>query len=99
MRHRSYIDIVGVILKAASESRGIGKNRLMFKTFLGYAQLKEYLPALTEKRLLRYDRDAQTFKTTRKGHRFLNIYNQLYETMRSISSPIQHQQQVRMQLG
>ena len=93
MRRRSPIDVMGVILKAANERRGIAKNRLMFKTFLGYAQLKGYLPVLTERGLLRYDRNAQTFKTTRKGLRFLAIYSRLYEIMRSIPSPIQHQQQ------
>jgi predicted transcriptional regulator len=62
MRHRSYLDIIAVILNAANERRGIGKSRLMYNTFLGYARLKEYLPALTEMGLLHYDRDAQTFK-------------------------------------
>lgn len=99
MRHRSPIDVMGMILNATNERRGIRKSRLMYKTFLGYTQLKEYLPALTEKRLLRYDRDAQTFKTTRKGLRFLDTYNRLYEIMKNISSPIQHQQQFRMRLA
>lgn len=99
MRRRSPIDVMGVILKAANERRGIAKNRLMFKTFLGYAQLKGYLPVLTERGLLRHDRDAQTFKTTRKGLRFLDTYNRLYEIMKNISSPIQHQQQFRMRLA
>ncbi len=61
----------------------------MYKTFLGYARLKEYLPALTEMGLLHYDRGAQTFKTSQKGLRFLNSYNRLYETMKKkIPSPI-----------
>jgi predicted transcriptional regulator len=89
VRHRSYIDISAVILNVANESRGIGKNRLMYKTFVGHAQLKEYLPALTERGLLHYDKDAHTFKTTRKGLRFLATYNRLYETMKNIPSPIQ----------
>lgn len=63
----------------------------MYKTFLGYARLKEYVPALTEMGLLHYDRDAQTFKISQKGFRFLNSYNRLYETMKKkkIPSPIQ----------
>lgn len=46
--NNSYLDIIAVILNAANKRRGIGKSRLMYKTFLGYARLKEYLPALTE---------------------------------------------------
>ncbi len=72
MRHRSYLDIIAVILNATNDRRGIGKSRLMHKTFLGYALLKEYLQVLTEMGLLHYDRDAQTFKTSQKGLRFLN---------------------------
>jgi predicted transcriptional regulator len=39
--------------------------------------MKEYLTVLTENDLLRYDLDTQTFKTTEKGLRFLNTYNQM----------------------
>ncbi len=53
--------MIAVILNTANERRGIGKSRIMYKTFLGYAQVKEYLPALTETGLLDYDRDDQTF--------------------------------------
>ena len=66
----------------------------MYKTFLGHAQLKEYLPALTERGLLHYDKDAHTFKTTQKDLRFLTNYKRLYETMKNTPSPIQ--QQVKM---
>jgi predicted transcriptional regulator len=48
--------------------------------------LKEYLPVLTERGLLSYDIDAQTFKTTQKGRRFLNTYNQINDAIK-ISPP------------
>jgi predicted transcriptional regulator len=93
MRHRSGIDIMGEILDAANEKSGVGRTRIMYKAFLSYAQLKEYLPALTESGLLRYDIDAQTFKTTQKGLRFLNMYNLIGEAMKILPSI----QQVKMQ--
>jgi predicted transcriptional regulator len=96
MRHRSGIDIMGEILDAANEKGGVGKSRIMYKAFLSYAQLKEYLPALTESRLLRYDIDTQTFKTTQKGLRFLNTYNRIGEAMKI---PSIRQQQFKMQGG
>lgn len=64
MRHRSRTDIMYDILAATNGRSGVGRTRIMYKAFLSYAQLKEYLPALTESGLLRYDVDAQTFKTT-----------------------------------
>ena len=37
---------------------------------------------LTESRLLRYDVDAQTFKTTQKGLRFLDTYKWIYDVLK-----------------
>ena len=96
MRYRSRTDIMGEILDAANERRGATKTKIMYKAFLSYAQLKEYLPPLSESGLLRYDIDAQTFKTTQKGLRFLYTYNRIGEVMKI---PSLQQQQVRMQGG
>jgi predicted transcriptional regulator len=87
MGHRSAIDIIGGILDAANERKGVGRARIMFKAFLSHSQLKEYLPALTESDLLRYDVDTQTFKTTQKGLRFLNTYNQIYDAIKISPQP------------
>jgi predicted transcriptional regulator len=53
----------------------------MYKAFLSYTQLKEYLAILEESQLLAYDNREQTFKTTQKGLRFLNITNSLQGLM------------------
>jgi predicted transcriptional regulator len=53
----------------------------MYKANLSYAQLKKYLIVLTENNFLRYDLDTQTFKTTEKGLRFLETYNQIDDLM------------------
>ncbi len=97
MRQRGPLDLTAVILNAANEGRGVRKSRIMYKTFLGYAQLKEYLPALVESGLLRYDIHSRTFRTTQKGLSFLDTYNRLYETMKKNipPSPIQ-QEEVEM---
>jgi predicted transcriptional regulator len=93
MRNRSDIDIIAEILNAANEKSRAGRTKILYRAFLSYAQLKEYLPALTERGLLSYDVDAQTFKTTQKGRRFLNTYNQIYEAIK-ISPPRPQQKQV-----
>ena len=85
---RSRIDIITQILEVVNDGSGDGgddgvtKTKIMYKAFLTYVQLKEYLPALTDNRLLRYDVDAQTFKTTQKGLRFLNTYNRIYDAIK-----------------
>jgi predicted transcriptional regulator len=82
MRNRSDIDIMAKILHAANERSGAGRTKIMYRAFLSYTQLKEYLPALTEPGLLSYDADTQTFKTTQKGLRFLDTYKQIYEAIK-----------------
>ena len=68
----------------------------MYKACLNYNQFKDYLTILIESDLLSYDEDAQTFKTTQKGLRFLNTYNRIGEAMKI---PSIRQQQVKMQGG
>lgn len=81
--NRNRIDIADQILGAANGS-GTKKIKMMYQANLSYAQLKKYLMVLTERDLLQYDLDTQTFKTTEKGHKFLETYNQLDELMNPI---------------
>jgi predicted transcriptional regulator len=88
MTGRNRIDIISQILETTNG--GITtKIRIMVKTNLSYAQLKEYLMTLSNKDLLHYDLDTHTFKTTEKGLRFLEIYNKLDHILREEG----HQQQ------
>ena len=73
MKYRSRTDIVAQILDAAGG--GATKTKIMYKAFLSYAQLKEYLAVLIENGLLEYDKHTAHFKTTGKGNRFIEIYN------------------------
>jgi predicted transcriptional regulator len=70
MKYRDRIDIISQILKIANGG-GVTRTKIMYKGLLSYAQIKEYLMLLTEKDLLYYDEDTQTFKTTEKGLGFL----------------------------
>ena len=81
MRHRDRIDIISLILQAANGDN-VTKTKIIYKTFLGYDQLKEFLTVLTESDLLRYDFLRHTFKTTEKGLRFLETYNQMDKIMK-----------------
>lgn len=80
-RGRNKIEIICQILEVANG--GVTKKiKIMYKVNLSYAQLKEYLMVLNERDLLRYDLDTQTFKTTEKGVRFLDNYNQMEAVMK-----------------
>ncbi len=77
MKYRSRTDITAQILEAANG--GVTKTKIMYKAFLSYAQLKEYLTVLVENGLLEYVEGEQIYRTTEKGNRFLKIYNQIGE--------------------
>jgi predicted transcriptional regulator len=79
MKYRSRTDIVGLILEAANG--GATKTKIMYKAFLSYAQLKEYLTVLLQNDLIEYEEETQLFRTTEKGLRLLQMYNQFDEIM------------------
>jgi predicted transcriptional regulator len=80
MKYRSRTDIIGLILEAANGG-GATKTKIMYKAFLSYAQLKEYLGMLLENGLLEYERETQSFRTTEKGLHILQMYNQFDEML------------------
>jgi predicted transcriptional regulator len=81
MTSRSRIDIISKILETVN-SGVTTKIKIMYRANLSYEQLKEYLMTLYDMNLLNYDSDTQTFRTTEKGFRFLEIYNKLDEVLR-----------------
>jgi predicted transcriptional regulator len=76
MTYRSRMDIVSQILRVANGG-GATKTKIMYSAFLSYSQMKEYLMMLTQNDLLSYDLDTRTFKTTEKGLRLIEVYNQM----------------------
>ena len=75
MKYRSRTDIVSQILEAANG--GATKTRIMYKAYLSYAQLKEYLSVLTENGLLDHEERELKYKTTEKGIPFMSTYDQI----------------------
>jgi predicted transcriptional regulator len=81
MKYRSRTEIVSMILEAANG--GATKTRIMYKAFLSYAQLREYLSVLIENNLLEYLEGSQTYKTTEKGLNLLKVHNEIGELLQS----------------
>ena|ERR1044071_9226614 len=85
MKYRSRTDIVSQMLEAANG--GATKTKIMYKAYLSYAQLKEYLSAMMENGLIEYVEGERVFRTTAKGLKFMSVYNQID----SLASPLTQQ--------
>ena len=70
-----------MMLEAANG--GATKTRIMYKAFLSYGQLKEYLSVLIENNLLEYLEGSQNYKTTEKGLNFLKMHNEIGELLQT----------------
>jgi predicted transcriptional regulator len=81
VKYRSRTEIVAMILEAGNG--GATKTKIMYKAFLSYAQLREYLSVLIENNLLEYLEGSQTYKTTEKGLNFLKMHNEIGELLQT----------------
>ena len=84
MKNRSRTEIVALILEAANG--GATKTKIMYKAYLSYAQLKEYLSVLIENNLIEYLEGTRTFKTTEKGLNVLKMHNEMVELLQNTIS-------------
>lgn len=75
MKYRSRMDISADILNIATEPSI--KTRIMYKAFLSFPQLKEYLELLTKNGLLAFNKDDKQYQTTDAGKEFLHEYGRL----------------------
>ncbi|HYL67339.1 MAG TPA: winged helix-turn-helix domain-containing protein [Nitrosopumilaceae archaeon] len=77
MKYRSRSDITAMILDSART--GASKTKIMYKAYLSYAQVIEYLKYLQQNDLLAYEEGTQVYRPTEKGLKFLNLTNELTE--------------------
>jgi predicted transcriptional regulator len=78
MKYRSRTEIVGLILEAANGG-GATKTKIMYKAFLSFAQLREYLMILQDSGLIEHEGGMQTYRTTEKGMKLLDLYEKMHE--------------------
>ena len=82
------LSVVSLILEVSSnrdddaEIKTITTTKIMYNTLLNNPRLKEYWSDLTELGLLEYDITTNTFKTTEKGLRFLEVFSELDQRAR-----------------
>ena len=70
------MDIAAAMLETALE--GANKTNVMYRSFLSFPQLKEYLELLIDAGLLEHQEEERTtYHTTEKGKRFLKMYREV----------------------
>jgi predicted transcriptional regulator len=82
---RDRLNIISLILEVSSTDAHDTKKtatKIMYNTLLNHPRLKQYWTALTEVGLLEYDITTQTFKTTEKGLKFLEVFSKLDQQSR-----------------
>jgi len=72
VKYRSRTDIAAAILEIALD--GAIKTRIMYRAFLSFPQLKDYLSVLQERGLLDHIESEHEYRTTERGKDFLKMY-------------------------
>ncbi len=75
MKYRSRTEIVEMILQATRS--GATKTKIMYKAYLSYTQVKEYLSFLLENNLIKYEEGSQLYRITERGLHFLQVYGEI----------------------
>jgi len=75
MKYRSRTEIAATILETVR--CGTTKTKIMYKAYLSYTQIKEYLKFLQDKGLMEYEQGTMIFRITEKGILFLRAYEEI----------------------
>ena len=86
MKNRSRLEIIAMILETIGDNGAI-QAKIMYKVYLSFLQMKEYLSQIMQHGLIIYDDRAQIYKITDKGRRFLALYKQMTESI-TMTKPI-----------
>ena len=83
MRYRTEEDIIANILEIANKRDGCYKTDILYGARLTYFQLvKNYLPLLTEKKLISYNESKNVYKITEKGLKALELQREYSQIMK-----------------
>jgi predicted transcriptional regulator len=82
MAYRSREEIFASILSTAGSGAGITRSKIMFGSYLTYAQVVEYSKLLIERGLLEYDPINRTFRTTSSGFTFIQLHNEMNQMIK-----------------
>lgn len=85
MLYRGRAHLVAAVLEVVNE-RSLNGTQIMYRSFLSYAQMKQYVSILIGAGLIKtYQEEGnlrrRTYRITDKGLRFLQLHNQLGELL------------------
>ena len=86
MKNRNRQIIIAIIYETNGDNSAI-QAKIMYKVYLSFLQMKEYLSQIMQHGLIIYDDRAQIYKITDKGRRFLALYKQMTESI-TMTKPI-----------
>ncbi|MFI5405557.1 MAG: winged helix-turn-helix domain-containing protein [Nitrososphaerales archaeon] len=75
MKYRSRTEIIDMILQTSRS--GTTKTKIMYKAYLSYTQVKEYLSFMLENDLIMYEEGSHLYRVTEKGLHFLHTYSEI----------------------
>ena len=81
MKYRSRTEIISMILE--SVTIGTTKTKIMYKAYLSYTQLKEYLTLLEGSGMIGYENGTQVYRITDKGRKFLKLSTEIGDMVSS----------------
>jgi len=81
MKYRSRTEIISMILE--SVTIGTTKTKIMYKAYLSYTQLKEYLTLLEGSGMIGYENGSQIYRITDKGRKFLKLSTEIGDMVSS----------------
>jgi len=83
MKYRSSTEIIDSMLRSIRD--GATKTHIMYRAYMSYSQLKEYLKLLEERQLIKYEPGSQLYVLTEKGLKFMNAYDKISELVPSVN--------------
>ncbi len=82
MPYRTREEIFASILDIAGSGAGITRSKIMFSSYLTYAQVVEYSKILIQRGLLEYDPINRTYKTSPSGFTYIQLQNELNQMIK-----------------
>lgn len=82
MTYRTREEIFASILDIAGSGAEITRSKIMFGSYLTYAQVVEYSKILTQHGFLEYDPINRTYKTSPSGFTYIQLQNELNQMIR-----------------
>ena len=75
VKYRSRTEIISMILEIARQ--GSTKTKIMYKAYLSYTQLNQYISFLIENKLIEHKSGTELYTLTKNGLRVLSLYKEI----------------------